>query len=178
MPEVELAYAPKGADSNSYLSLDEAEVYFSTRLNSSVWNLIEDTDTKKMALIAACRRMESELDYVGEATTTTQALKLPRAYMYNRNRTAYLDKDVIAQVFKDAQCEQAAAELASDLNATSSIRGISDVQVSTIWVRFDPNKSTDSGPVVVKPVWTLLKPWLLNSYNTANRMYSVNLERV
>jgi len=66
-----------GTDSNSYVTLDEANTYFLSRANSSEWNNITDDEIKKSLLISATDRLDFE-KYDGFLSNTSQALSFPR----------------------------------------------------------------------------------------------------
>lgn len=75
-----------GVNANSYITVADADVYFSSRLNSSAW---DDSATQEEALLHACVILE-QFQYVGIPVTDTihedglndgppyQALKWPR----------------------------------------------------------------------------------------------------
>lgn len=102
-----------GANSNSYVTTDEATAYFAQRLRSSVWTAAS-TDDKEKALIMACQHIETARPMVerGSAGTygpyvSTQALSFPRKADW-ASGTGY----AIPAPVKRAQCEEALALLA------------------------------------------------------------------
>ncbi|MEA2018493.1 MAG: DnaT-like ssDNA-binding protein [Campylobacterota bacterium] len=66
-----------GTDSNSYVTLDEADTYFLSRANSSEWSNITDDEVKKSLLISATDRVSLE-KFDGFLSNTSQALTFPR----------------------------------------------------------------------------------------------------
>lgn len=123
-----------GADSNSYASFEEAEQYFSFRLNSSIWDNAQETDKVK-ALIMATQCFE-RMEFVGQKASLIkegqdghQALLWPRypvvtdpyslGIPWLQSVTGYeewIDKDykpIIPKLLKEAQFEQAFYLLAS-----------------------------------------------------------------
>ncbi len=66
----------KGANSNSYVTLAEADLYFETVPSETDWDDKSD-DAKRRALISACRWIDS-LNFYGDRCDDGQALKWPR----------------------------------------------------------------------------------------------------
>lgn len=108
-----------GANSNSYVTLAEAEAYFADRPDSDNWNTLPDNDTKNIYLIHATRRLEQE-DYLGTRTTTTQRLKFPRDDVDFDG--VELDGTIPRQI-KEAQYETAIYNITNDLNAKDTNTG-------------------------------------------------------
>ena len=125
-----LIKSDKGSkDSNSYVSLEEANSYFLTRLNSNEWDSASD-DIKEKALIMATSTLDS-LNFSGRKwkegasdSDNYQSLKWPRYPDYNDpyllgiphlmsttvNEREWLDskgEPVIPKPLKDAVCEEA-----------------------------------------------------------------------
>ena len=63
---------------NTYISLEEAEAYFSGRVNSATWDGVED---KAKLLITATNMLES-LDWTGNVMSDDQKLAFPRRGSY------------------------------------------------------------------------------------------------
>lgn len=130
-----------GADANSYVTLAEADQYFTERLHTAAWDDLSDPD-KEATLLWAARIIESKIsaywdkkqlpedatirilsDLKGESEATVvwtgspanedQALAWPRAGMKNQNGFD-LDDDVIPKRIKDFQCEVALKLIAED----------------------------------------------------------------
>ena len=66
----------KGENANSYVTLEEANVYFETVPDSSTWTN-KTTDQQNRSLIAATRWIDSFV-YYGDRCDDGQALKFPR----------------------------------------------------------------------------------------------------
>ena len=90
---------------NSWISEDDADLYFETRLNADQW----DTANKEAALITAFNSI-NDLDLTIDPTETDQLTAL-----------------------KNAQCEQALHELINDLDSTGisslSLGGLLSVKI-------------------------------------------------
>jgi hypothetical protein len=70
--------------SNSYVSVAEADTYFSLRLDVAAW-LAAEEEQKAQALVTATQILDS-LDWVGIAISATQPLAFPRSGMYFDNK--------------------------------------------------------------------------------------------
>lgn len=96
---------------DSYLLLADAEAYFVAHPNPNWTPASPANPDKEGALRRACMFLET-LDYLGLPEDYDQALAFPRNWYdkYGQARTG------TPQRLKDAQCELAAADLASPLN--------------------------------------------------------------
>lgn len=95
----QLIWTLGGEESNSLLSVAEADAYFEASFESEEWADF-DSDTKAKALVVATRHF-SELSWWGERLTTTQALDFPRYLL------GVCDGTYIPRTVRDALCEHA-----------------------------------------------------------------------
>lgn len=107
---VTLVATVKSATANAYEDTPAADAYFNIRLNSEAWTSITDVDVKRRALITATMMLDVE-QYVGQKTTTAQALKWPRKakdseYVKDEDGNT-LDPDTIPTIVKTAMYELA-----------------------------------------------------------------------
>ena len=65
-----------GATSNSYITVADASVYFDNRLDAADWTAAT-ADNKAASLITATGWLDT-LEFYGDRSATTQALKWPR----------------------------------------------------------------------------------------------------
>lgn len=65
-------------NTNTYISLEDANDFFNTRLNSDIWDFASDTDKAK-ALITATQKIDT-LAFRGTKYLLSQTLQFPRAY--------------------------------------------------------------------------------------------------
>lgn len=100
---------------NSYVSLEDANTYFTERLYSDAWSSADD-NKKSQALIMSTRKLDS-LPLKGKKVHNDQALAFPR-YEYKPIRSNCDDgilpgqrKYEITDRIKQAQCEEALALL-------------------------------------------------------------------
>jgi hypothetical protein len=135
-----------GTGQNSYVTLEEAEAYFATRLDASLWTASSDDDRFK-ALATAFKALERIDMWRGRAYTTLQATRWPRRDVV-RTTVSDLPDDLIywgesiPPDLKDAQCEEALTrlELAADPGALSrrrrqrqGVKGASVTGLSESW---------------------------------------------
>ena len=110
---------PKDAAANSYISLSDANYFFSTKFKESAAWLALSNDQRSQLLIEATRILETYV-YGGIRTTTTQALSWPRANLVNREGTI-VNSQTIPKLLEAAQCEMAAWLLTEDERMMSDI---------------------------------------------------------
>ena len=134
-----------GANSNSFVTLDEANNYFATVPESSTWD-DKTVDQKKRALISATRWIDSFV-YYGDRCDDGQALKFPRNnYQVDGVELACTK---IPNGIKYAQYELARA-LANDTDAITGTTGkdgnFEKVKLGDIQVKYN-TKSQGTGTV-------------------------------
>lgn len=153
---VELEEEVGGEDSNTYCTLEEANVWHNTQLNTDAWD-DEGDDEKSKALIMATRLLDEQICWDGEPASETQALQWPRSGMLNAVGGEIGD-DEIPQRLKDAEAELAKYLLAGDRTAELSSDGIKRVKAGSVEVEF-----RDIGPperkVLPDAVWQMVALW-------------------
>ena len=145
----------KGENSNSYVTLAEANSYFETVPDSSTWTDKTD-DAKNRALISACRWIDS-LNYYGDRCDEEQALKWPR------NNYEVDDVELVCTAIpngiKYAQYELARA-LANETDSLTGNKGtdgnIEEVKLGEIEVKY---AKSSQGTGTVNNVFDVY-PWL------------------
>ena len=165
-----------GATSNSYLTIEEANDYFDTRLPIAGWTNA-DEDTKAALLIMATRTLDSLLTplktyvpasgsasayfrvrraWTGSPASTTQRLAWPRSGMYDRNGNA-IPTTVIPHELKEATAELAGQLSISDrtLDNEASVQGLKSVSAGSVSLSF---KDYIEAKVLPDAVWNLLPP--------------------
>lgn len=105
-----------GSSSTSYVTLTEANDYFSDRLNVTEWDAA-DNETREKALITATRRIDEET-FRGLKASTTQALKWPRVGVYDEDGLIFAS-DSIPERVKQATFMAALELLKADYLAES-----------------------------------------------------------
>ncbi len=62
---------------NTYISLADAEIYFTNRFGSSAWTALSNTDKEKL-LLSATRLLDKYATFEGEKADPDQLLEFPR----------------------------------------------------------------------------------------------------
>ena len=135
------------ANSNSLLTVAEADEYFSTRLYSTAWtddSLTEET--KKIALISSSRFLSSYYQYYGVRFEQEQTLAFPRIGLYDSDGY-FLDYDTVPEKVKQATAEFALYQLENEetvSNITSPLdSGLTEIKVSSIALKFSRDALLD-----------------------------------
>jgi len=81
---------------NSYATIEEADIYFESRIDVATWESADDT-LKEQALVTATRYLDT-LAYTGYVTDTDQSMSWPRTgaiYSPQRGRDVQFNKDYV-----------------------------------------------------------------------------------
>ncbi len=161
---MEIIATLSGVDSNSYITVAEADAYFAGRLHASAWETASTGDKEK-ALVTACRAIEgSRLNVnrrvVGDLLSPvviTQALGFPR-YRDIDATGAY----IIPEAVKRAQCEEALALLAfgaeAQKRAALQAGGVSSFSVDGLSESY--REGAGSSPLVSAEARRLIAPFI------------------
>lgn len=144
-----------GANSNTYLTLAEAETYFEGRLHVEVWDSSTE-DNKNRSLVMASKRISQEA-FFGDRQNDTQKLSFPRVGLSYLDGV-YLD-GIIPEQIKEAQCELALHLLQTDMSKPSvDTSNIKSVKVGSIGVDYaiDNNDNVSRGYDELPPFVTSL----------------------
>jgi hypothetical protein len=128
----------------TYITLTEAETYFSSRLHSEKWHEASELD-KERALATATRRINS-MRFIGKKLDPTQENAWPR--------NVY---DGIPPLIKYATCEEALSLLEADSEAQ---RGVVSVRIGDAGETYDA-LTVRQNLSLSQPARTLLEPLLL-----------------
>lgn len=149
-----------GAAANSYVTEDEADTYFSTRLQVGAWSDGGATD-RDAALIQATRQIDA-LSFMGVKLDTAQALQWPRFNVFDPDGYEYEGVPVIV---KHATMEAALRLLAdsasgSDTNAPTGLEPFKRARIGPLEVEVDKGYRAGLVPDIVR---RLLRPVLAGS---------------
>lgn len=127
-------------NANCYLTLSEAETYFSGRFDHDAWDNLDD-DAKSRLLITASRRIDCE-KFAGIKQVQLNAMQWPRMLIYNMDGYP-IPQSTLPKELKYAVCEQAFFYI-DELSITTLPRGtlelFSSYDVASI--NLTPNKGT------------------------------------
>lgn len=157
---------------NSYITVAEADTYWSAR-NNSVWSA-GTTAAKEKALIEATQYIDGTYDFIGFHKTLdldTQPLAWPRdgVVIYSGSfRGAHIDTGFVPQAVKHAQAELALEALSARLDPAEDRGGaIKRTKVDVIEVEYyDWSPSGKTFTFVSK----ILKPFLKSGANNIKLM--------
>lgn len=157
-------------DTNTFISLADAETYFSERLNSDVWDA-EDDEDKKKALIMATKRI-NKLPFIGEQEVETQPLAFPRYVSRSTNpqiSTYYLIRDLkeitTPDDVKEATCEEALALLtySNSVHYANQQMGIQSMSMGNESVSY--NGSGADNKLLSQDAQTLVEKWIKKGFD-------------
>lgn len=113
---------PGGATSNSYGTLAEAILYFSTQHPIPEKWVLAQSFERENALLTAAQDMDGRIDYVGDKATTTQSMEWPRiindTYEWISDEFPFANNEIPLKL-KYAQFEWALYHLASVVSAAA-----------------------------------------------------------
>lgn len=149
-----------GPDSNAYVTLDEANTYFSTRLHADNWASASDAD-KEAAILSASSIIDWYYVYKGTRSVVTQSMQWPRAGIVigqDVYASDALPKEVIM-----ATCELALVLLEEDVLEDNALAGLRKVQAGPLMIQTADNGRPPSSGQLPEVVYMLLKKFMDNS---------------
>ncbi|MDB4378625.1 hypothetical protein N9Z41_02525 [bacterium] len=149
-------------NTNSYVTIAEADAYFETRIDSAEWESAND-DIKEQALVTATQLIDNR-PWIGAAVSSSQALAWPRkeAIYYDPRMgqdITVAENEVPSQV-KMAVYEQALHLLQNeDLLAqkTQTFESISVGSISVSDANNDVTKTSITPSIIIKPLRVLIR---------------------
>ncbi|MBI2239623.1 MAG: hypothetical protein HYU59_02340 [Magnetospirillum gryphiswaldense] len=139
---------------DSFITLEQAEAYFTGRLYILDWSGAASGDKEKALKMAA--RTLNRLRWRGSLTSESQVMAWPRQGVIDPEGRE-ITVTTIPQDIKDAQAEMALAMLREDLTADDSNRGVKRVKAGTVEVEYNGEAPAKSLPDAVQE---LLSPYL------------------
>ena len=159
---VTLIATPGDVAANSYVTLEEAQAYFATRLYATAWTGAATDDVRRQALIMATQRLEPLL-WGGYRTALTQRLQWPRSGVSDQAGYPLPFAD-IPEAVRIACCEEAMDLLSkgSDPGAVDALANFSSIKVGPIALSLKETapRTIDQRRAIV---WQLLAPFLQSS---------------
>ena len=123
------------SNSNSYVTVAEADTYLSTNKYYSAWADYDDED-KANVLIIASRLIDSYMNWFGTKTVESSAMRWPREGVYSLDGVE-ISSVSIPQNLKNAVCEFAYTQYSTNREQESGSLGISELKVDVIELKFD-----------------------------------------
>ena len=161
------------ANANSYLSLAEANDFFTLNANSGSWADFTD-DQKQAGLATATRYIDVSYTYLGEVRNRDQKLVFPRRFpyrtFYGTNIRWHQVNNTVPQDIKDATCVLALSVITNnrlesvDASTNSNIQSIA---VDTIRIAYrneataaTADETAQATSFVTVSAYNFLKPFI------------------
>lgn len=161
---------------NSFITLEDANQYFSERFGSTSWESAQDDDKEK-ALITATKRI-NRLAFIGQKKSFTQPLEFPRKFSCGY----YPPSLEMPAEIKDAVCEEAITlieyvnnngeESLNDPSFTMQSFKLGDVSVTNANTANSDNVSRVlQRDLMSENANFLVSKWTKKGFNIANPIY-------
>lgn len=147
-----------GADTNSYLSLVDANDLIHQRPFHSNWDSITDDDEKNAALVWATR-MLSHYEWKGSIASQDQKQAWPRSGIYDKDGRAQLIT-TYPEWLTTAFSELAFYIATEDRLSDSGTEGFSKIKIGSIDLTID---KTDRTGLIPDYILDDIRPWLKSS---------------
>ena len=137
---------------NSYVSIADADVFFSQSVSNAAWPTSEPK--KEAALVEATRILDSQFDWIGQIANPVQALRWPRLDAYDMDGRM-IASTVIPKLIKEATCNLAYFLIQNGgLNQTQS--DLKGLKLGPIDLKFNEGQSVIGVPkYIVKSLQSL-----------------------
>ena len=153
---------------NCYVSLDEAETYFETRIDAGAWLNADDED-KESALVTATLILD-ENQFIGVAVSSDQSLAWPRneATVLEPRIGTYITyaDDEIPDRLKKATYEMAYHLLSNENLLDNKSQNFEEISIGTISIK-DTNQDTSKVPMTPSLVRKFIRPLLVRNGSTS-----------
>jgi hypothetical protein len=170
-----------GTSANSYVTVAEADDYFSTSFGRTSWSSTI-SDNKEIVLIESTRLLDLLVSWKGYVKSDTQALRWPRTYVpnidgpYNGVDTvieSYISDSIVPKDVKNAVFELAYS-LLSNGGFQSSENELSKVQVGPVSIDFSETVKSNGLPKIVRD---MIARWGEYTVGSSNSVHTVGLLR-
>uniref|UniRef100_A0AB74UKF3 Putative DnaT-like domain-containing protein n=1 Tax=Caulobacter phage BL57 TaxID=3348355 RepID=A0AB74UKF3_9VIRU len=136
---------------NSYCDVQFADDYIYANVYASTpWEALEDED-KERFLVRASKYLDRTVDWNGTKVEEDSGLRWPRAGVTDVDGFMIRD-DVIPPQLMEATAELAAALVANDWTSPQTTRGMREIQVDVIELKFDSEIQRGSMPDIVMQI--------------------------
>jgi hypothetical protein len=129
-----------GVNSNSYVTLIEAEDYFEDRMHSSAWTNVTDQEP---FLISASRMLDWYVKWKGSKTTSEQSMLWPRIGVVRSDGTV-IDSNIIPSEVKIAVFELAFSNINNDRTLEDPLAGIGQIQAGSLMIKAGAEKPNNT----------------------------------
>ena len=157
---------PSGENANSYISVSDADDYFSNHLYATGW-VNASTLQKESALIMSTRILDEKIDWIGNKNTKEQALAWGRSGVMDDGYD--VDATIVPKPIKNATAEFAKNLIADNSTENADGKGLKKLKVGSVELTFDKSDTADVLPDIVKEMlrgWGNI--WVKNKAGFAN----------
>lgn len=141
------------SDANSYVSLADANTYFTDYGEPAEWTAASDSE-KQVALVKGTQYLDSHYRWVsGEIGSSTQALAWPRDGAYDRHGR-YIESTIVPEQVKQAACEAAVRDLQGEILGDLTQKVVEEEVSGAVRVRYDPNASQGTSYPIIDQLLT------------------------
>lgn len=138
-------------DATSYVSVAEADDYFTIDPNFfATWDALE-TDDKEHLLAWSTRVLDQKTDWKGYLTDEAQSLRWPRTYVYARDNVL-IASDEIPEQLKEATFELAKWLHSNDPTTGQDVDWLKRMKVDVIEIEWQENASQSSFPSILNAI--------------------------
>lgn len=123
-------------DATSYCSVEYADDYIGINVHASADWLAQTESAKQHLLMRSSKYLDQMVQWEGERVDEDSGLRWPRSGVYDRDGFL-IPPDRIPEALIDATAELAAYLLESDWTRLESGRGLKEVQVDVIELKFE-----------------------------------------
>jgi len=134
---------------DTYISVTDADDYFSSRYGYDSWALLDNTNKEK-ALVSATQHLDLLCNWYGYKSDSDQDLEFPRS-------SSSIDADPTPQDIKDAECEIAFAITSTGSTVTDGGDALTELKAGSVTMKF--KATSTSNPIVNDLTLKLLAPY-------------------
>lgn len=138
-------------NSNSYVSVSDADDYFAVDLNESAAWAALSTPQKQKQLSWATRILDQKVRWRGNIAVYGSALRWPRVRMYDRDRNPVANNIVPIQVVQ-ATLELAKFLLSNDLTVGQDVDYLKMVRVDVIEIMYQDRTGQPVLPAIINEI--------------------------
>jgi hypothetical protein len=139
------------SNSNSYVSVSEADDILSTNIHATSWSLKTLQDKEKL-LAWATRLIDTKATWFGHKTYSSSSLRWPRTGITSKD-SVEIELDEIPKQLKEATSEMARFLVDTDRTVEQSKDGIISLKVDVIEMKFDKDYRLTQLPSII---WEIL----------------------
>ena len=159
-----------GLSSNSYVTVVEADAYFSNRLHgTSKWDALTP-EVKESSLITTTNILDWHVTFKGHKNDDEQALQWPRSSAIRPNGTG-IATDAIPSEVKQAIYEVALFSIDEDRVAENDLAGLEQVKAGPLMIKASSGYPSTAKEAIPDHVWKMLRELTLRGSIGVRRLH-------